>query len=306
MLVGILRGREESFPEAVLARINSMGRGVAAELVRLGGTRAGEAVPYRVILDRISARVPYYETYLRAAAAQGTYCINDLALGGEDEFLARALLGRTGLRIPRCVALPNREYAQDVGGEGLRNLWPIDFAMYLDHVGLPCLLRPAAQGRGGQVQLIGSLEDLLFHYNASGRRTMLLQERVDSDIVIRVLTVGGRVARAVRYDPGSRYAGIQSQEALSGDLIERAEQEALRLSRTLRLDLNAPEFLVRDSELVCVDLASGAPDLDYRFLGDDHFPWIVERVAELAVEKAVSEEASPRAAALRSITERTR
>ena len=54
MRVGFLRGRENSFPDAVIAKINSMGRGVTGEYIQLGGTKLNEPVPYRVIIDRMS------------------------------------------------------------------------------------------------------------------------------------------------------------------------------------------------------------------------------------------------------------
>jgi len=54
--VGLLCGREYSFPPAFIARVNQLGAkdGVAAEFVKLGGTRMGEPPRYSVIVDRIS------------------------------------------------------------------------------------------------------------------------------------------------------------------------------------------------------------------------------------------------------------
>jgi len=42
--VGLLCGREFSFPPAFLARVNELGKmdGVSAEFVKLGGTKMGE------------------------------------------------------------------------------------------------------------------------------------------------------------------------------------------------------------------------------------------------------------------------
>ena len=77
MKIGVLRGRENSFPDAFIAKVNSMGKGVTAEYIQLGGTKLNEPVPYRVILDRMSHEVPYYSVYLKMAALQGTYCINN-------------------------------------------------------------------------------------------------------------------------------------------------------------------------------------------------------------------------------------
>ena len=77
--VGLLCGREYSFPPAFIVRVNELGKkdGVAAEFVKLGGTRMGEPSGYSVIVDRISHEVEYYRGYLKHAVLQGTYVINN-------------------------------------------------------------------------------------------------------------------------------------------------------------------------------------------------------------------------------------
>ncbi len=77
--VGLLCGREYSFPPAFIARVNQLGKadGVAAEFVKLGGTKMNEPAEYSVIVDRISHEVDYYRGYLKHAVLQGTYVINN-------------------------------------------------------------------------------------------------------------------------------------------------------------------------------------------------------------------------------------
>src|SRR6266853_56544 len=73
--VGLLCGREYSFPPAFIVRVNELGKrdGVATEFVKLGGTRMGEPARYSVIVDRISHEVEYYRGHLKHAVLQGTY-----------------------------------------------------------------------------------------------------------------------------------------------------------------------------------------------------------------------------------------
>jgi hypothetical protein len=79
MKVGLMCGREFSFPPAFLARVNELGQkdGITADFVKLGGTRMNEPAEYRVIVDRISHEVEYYRGYLKHAALQGSYVINN-------------------------------------------------------------------------------------------------------------------------------------------------------------------------------------------------------------------------------------
>ena len=77
--VGLLCGREFSFPPAFLDRVNRLGRphGITAEFVTLAGTRMGEPSGYHVIVDRISHEVEYYRAYLKHAVLEGAYVINN-------------------------------------------------------------------------------------------------------------------------------------------------------------------------------------------------------------------------------------
>jgi len=65
--VGLLCGREYSFPPAFIARVNQLGKadGVAAEFVKLGGTKMNEPAEYSVIVDRISHDIAFYRAYLK-------------------------------------------------------------------------------------------------------------------------------------------------------------------------------------------------------------------------------------------------
>jgi glutathione synthase/RimK-type ligase-like ATP-grasp enzyme len=291
MRIGLLRGREDSFPNAFMAKVNSMGTGVTAEPVQLGGTRLNEPVPYRVIVDRMSHEVPYFASYLRMASLQGVYCINSpFWRPADDEFLSHAAAQRLGVAVPKSVLLPNKSCGEHLGDDSLRNLWPVDFGMFLVHVGAPCILKPVAGGGGHDVSEIHSLDELLLRYDASGRKTMMLQELVEWDTHIRVPTVGRRHARAIRYDqaPAPRGTYDQDYDALSPSMRDEAEELALKLSQALGHDMNVVELAIADGRLHCVGVTSCAPDLDYQTLRDAHFPWVVEKMAELAVEKALA------------------
>ena len=168
MRIGVLRGRENSFPEAFIAKVNSMGKGVEAEFIQLGGTKLNEPVPYRVILDRMSHEVPYYSVYLKMAALQGTYVINNTFWrSADDKFFGYCAAEKLGIAEPQTVVLPNREYVDDVTAESLRNLWPTDFAYYAEFVGLPCIMKPAFGGGWKDVYKIHDIDELMSRYNES-------------------------------------------------------------------------------------------------------------------------------------------
>ena len=59
--IGVLYGMEESFPPALVDRINAMGvEGVVAEHLKVGGVEMAVPCGYGVIVDRISHDIPYW------------------------------------------------------------------------------------------------------------------------------------------------------------------------------------------------------------------------------------------------------
>ena len=149
---------------------------------------------------------------------------------------------------------------------------------------------------------INNLDELIEHYNASGQKTMMLQEFITWDTYIRVPTIGRRHARAIRYDPAPMGLGGYNQDydILPRHLRDTAEELSLRFNVALGYDMNALEFAVVDGRFYGIDLTNYTPDMDYRSLKDAHFPWAVEKMAEFAVEKALSGEGTPQPPDLRS------
>ena len=59
--IGVLFGMENTFPGALVERINAMQvPGIEAEFVQIGGVRMAEPTGYDVIVDRISHDIPFY------------------------------------------------------------------------------------------------------------------------------------------------------------------------------------------------------------------------------------------------------
>src|SRR5260221_11370204 len=75
--IGILFGMENTFPPALVEKINSMkADGITAEFVKVGGIRMDEPKKYAAIIDRISQDIPFYRAYLKNAMLHGTIVIN--------------------------------------------------------------------------------------------------------------------------------------------------------------------------------------------------------------------------------------
>src|ERR1051326_2427524 len=132
--VGLLVGRERSFPDALINEINGRNAGVMAEYIKLGEVTSSEPCPYHLIIDRISHEVVFYQPYLKAAALSGTIIINNpFWRMADDKFFGTALAERLGIAVPKTVALPLQSYPEGIVAESLSNLkFPLDWQAIVD------------------------------------------------------------------------------------------------------------------------------------------------------------------------------
>ena len=117
--IGILHGKERSFPEAFVERVNSKKvKGITAEAVRIDKVMQGESSGYAVIIDRISQDVPFYRAFLKNAALCGTAVINNPFWWSADEkFFNNCLSTKINVPVPKTVILPSTEMPVDTTGE---------------------------------------------------------------------------------------------------------------------------------------------------------------------------------------------
>ncbi|MCU0619818.1 MAG: hypothetical protein MUF40_08030 [Gemmatimonadaceae bacterium] len=138
--VGLVVGREWSFPPAFLEEVNKRDAGVVAEFATFGGEHMDAPRRYDVLVDRISHEVPFYRTVLKKAVVDGVTVINNPFMwSADDKFLGASLITKLGVASPKTVVLPNKEYVPGiVPNESLRNLqYPLDWDGIIAHVGMP-------------------------------------------------------------------------------------------------------------------------------------------------------------------------
>lgn len=297
--VGLLVGREWSWPPAFIDRVNQRDAGVEAEFVQLDAVRMDEPCPYAVIVDRISHEVPYYRSYLKYAVLQGVTVINNPFMWtADDKFFGATLATKLGVASPKTAALPNKEYVPGIKhDESLRNLrYPLDWKGLIEYVGLPCVLKDAHGGGWKDVYICRSLDELIHHYDSSGRLTMVVQEFIEWDQFVRCLAIGQEDVLPMKYDPRERKYHVDHAH-LSPALGGRIVRDTLALVRALGYDMNSLEFAVRDGVPYAIDFMNPAPDMDIYSLTPTYFEWVVERMANLVIRLA--NEPRPQARELR-------
>ncbi|MCC6287330.1 MAG: hypothetical protein IT249_05545 [Chitinophagaceae bacterium] len=288
--IGILHGKERSFPKAFVERINSKNPdGIIAEPVSIDKVVQGESSGYAVIVDRISQDVPFYRAFLKNAAISGTAVINNPFWWSADEkFFNNALATKIGVPVPKTVILPSRELPTDTSDESFSNLaYPLDWEGIFKYVGFPAYMKPFAGGGWKNVYRLDNIEDFFDKHGETGQLVMLLQEEIVFDEYYRCYCIGGKYVRIMPYEPRNpHHLRYESSFSPSPERYKQMEEIVLRINKYLGYDFNTVELAVRDGVPYAIDFCNPAPDAERTSVGEENFEWVVETAANYAIERA--------------------
>lgn len=285
--IGLVVGREWSWPPAFIEEVNGRNAGVIAEYVKLGGSKMEDVPEYAVIIDRISHEVPYYRSYLKQAMLQGAHVINNPFMWtADDKFFGAALITKLGIASPKTVAMPNKDYVPGiVHDESLRNLiFPMDWQGLVDYVGgFPVILKDAHGGGWKEVHVCHSMRELWDAYNKSGLLTMILQEFIkwDEGQYIRCMCLNQDDILVMKYDPNKRqYLHHELPPAMYDLIVENCR----KIVKAFGYDMNTIEWAIRDGIPYAIDFMNPAPDMDVYSLGKEFHRWCVEHMADMCIQ----------------------
>lgn len=293
--IGILFGRERSFPQAFVERVNAKGiDGIMAEPVRIDKVVQGQSDEYAVIIDRISQDVPFYRAFLKNAASSGTAVINNPFWWSADEkFFNNALALKVGVPVPKTVLLPSKDHPEDTTADSFSNLaFPLDWDGIIKYIGFPAFMKPHAGGGWKNVYKLNNTSDLFEKLAETGRLVMMLQEAIDFDAYFRCYCIGGKYVRIMHYEPRNpHHLRYDAHFNVPDSLIKTMEDYVLRLNHGLGYDFNTVEFAVRDGIPIAIDFCNPAPDAELTSVGKENFDWVVETAATYAIERAQAHQA---------------
>jgi hypothetical protein len=289
--IGVLFGMENTFPGALVERINSRNiDGISAEFVEIGAIRLDKPPAWSVIVDRISHDIPFYRAFLKHAVLHGTTVINNpFWWSADDKFFNYSLAAKLDVAAPPTVILPHKHYPPGTTDRSMRNLqYPLDWDGVFKYVGFPSFLKPVNGGGWRDVYHVHSRDEFFDAYDKSRDLCMMLQRAVNFTDYFRCYVVGQEKVHIMYYDPRRPHAERYVKDPKPADkkLLDRVERDALTLCRALGYDLNTVEFAVQDGVPYAIDFMNPAPDADLHSVGEKNFEWIVETVADLAIKKA--------------------
>jgi len=291
--IGILHGKERSFPQAFVERVNSKNvDGIMAEPVRIDKALQGVPSGYAVIIDRISQDVPFYRTWLKNAALTGTAVINNpFWWSADDKYFNNCLMTQIGVPVPKTAILPSNEMPNDTGAESFSNLsYPLDWEGIFNEVGFPAYMKPFEGGGWKNVYRLNDKEEFFEKHNETGQLVMLLQEEIVFEEYYRCYCIGGKYVRIMPYEPRNpHHLRYQAGFSPTPEKLQEMTDIVLKINRYLGYDFNTVELALRNGVPYAIDFCNPAPDADIASVGPDNFEWVVETSANYAIEKAMEQ-----------------
>ena len=289
--IGILFGKERSFPNAFIEKVNSKKLdGIMAEPVRIEKAMQGEPTGYAVIIDRISQDVPFYRTWLKNEAVTGTAVINNpFWWSADDKYFNNCLMTKVGVPVPKTAILPSKDHPTDTANESFSNLaYPLDWNSIFKYVGFPAYMKPFAGGGWKHVYKLKNAEDFFQKHSETGQLVMLLQEEIIFTEYYRCYCIGGKYVRIMSYEPRNpHHLRYVADFKPSQERLQQMTDIVLRINKYLGYDFNTVELAVRDGVPYAIDFCNPAPDADKHSVGEENFEWVVETAANFAIEKAL-------------------
>ncbi|MBL7976666.1 MAG: hypothetical protein JNJ85_17255 [Candidatus Kapabacteria bacterium] len=289
-LIGLLFGMEQSFPPALVERINSMHLDdVRAEFVKTGGVLMNEVSKYDVILDRISQDIPFYRAMLKLAQLNGTRVINNpFWWSADDKFFNYSLAAKMGIPVPKTVLLPTKDHPPETTSQSMRNLmYPLNWEEVFDYVGFPSWLKPFDGGGWKHVYKVNSPEEFFAAYDKTGSICMTLQQGVEFTEYYRCYCIGKKYVRIMPYEPRNpHHLRYVASFTPTPERLKQLEEYCIQLCTALSYDFNTLEFAVQDDIPYAIDYMNCAPDAERTSVQEDNFEWVLDTTAKYLVEVA--------------------
>jgi glutathione synthase/RimK-type ligase-like ATP-grasp enzyme len=293
--IGVFSIREQ-FAYDLLQKINNLKKDdVRAEFAMVGETRFMEKTPYRVIIDRVSSHVSYYNTHFINAALTGTYVINNpLAVESVDRFSNYCQAKNLGLAVPRTISLPTRQYHPDCSSQDLGNLqYPLRWEEIGDFIGFPAILKPYNGYGFRDIYLVRNVNELIRCYDGTGRQTMIIQEYIPYDFVVKVFMVNGGKEIFVMKDIVSEKKYVNMKEKEIDSRISRVIDSVVEIADKTGLDFITTEIASKNDALYVYNFLNPFPDCREEILTEECYQWCLNKVAALSVEYAKSSITNP-------------
>lgn len=277
--IGVFCGADAVFPYSLIEYINSQGKNVEAELVKIGTFKIQDKLKYDLIFDRVSRSVPMYQAILKAITSDGVIVINNPFINClEDYFFQLYVARQMGYNVPETVILPTKEHPVGTTSDTFKNLvYPLDWSNLFDYVGFPLYLRVNLLSSEHFTYKVYNPSEFFSAYDASGTRQMVVQKCYEFTNYYRAFVIGKRFVKIFHYDIDkpliSRYS--RGSSGINPSHKKEIETISTNLCSNLDIDFTTIDFGVFDNRIYIVNFYNSTPKIDNSIFGEDDYKWFI-------------------------------
>lgn len=290
--IGILFGSENTYPFALIDKINQLSDGsVSALPVSIDKLTLAEDAVYDLIIDLISADIPFYQSYLKAMTLNGVRVLNSpFSILDNGKFFYLSLAKKLNIRTPHTILMPSKERARRSNEHSYRNLkFPMEWEKMFMYVGFPAYLKPNTSEHGEQVYKVHNMEELWGKHQFTGELLMVLQQEIVYQNYVRVYGIGQKYFRIMpiepSYPPHLRYAtSIKEETFLQEPWVKEVLKSSEILANSADFNFCSFDFAIQDGVPYLIDAYTPSPVTDAYLLGTENFEWLVNNMANYALE----------------------
>jgi len=200
-----------------------------------------------------------------------------------------------GVPVPKTVILPSSELPEDTAHESFSNLeYPLDWTSMFKYVGFPAYMKPFAGGGWKNVYKLRNADEFFERHNETEQLVMLLQEEIIFTEYYRCYCIGRKYIRIMSYEPRNpHHLRYVADFKPSPERLAQMQEIVLKINQYLGYDFNTVELAVRDGVPYAIDFCNPAPDAERTSVGAENFEWVVETMANYAIERAMENKEGP-------------
>ena len=133
---------------------------------------------------------------------------------------------------------------------------------------------------------------MIAKFDETHQLCMTLQEFINFDRYVRCYCIGRKNVWIMPYDPrlpyGQNYVQMSVNDYLGDELEDRIKRDCIKICEALGYDMNTIEFAIQDEIPYAIDYMNPAPDAELSSVKEENFRWIINAVADLAIEYALA------------------
>ncbi len=282
--IGIIYGNEKSFPQELIERINNKTAKDTAEAISIDVVKNLDTSDYDVIFDRISYKIPFYNSYLKLALLDGTKIVNNPFWNcADNNIFQSAMATKVGLPTPRTVVLPSKELPYETNHDTFHNLkYPLSWDEVFDYIKFPAFLKPNFGHATTTTFKVYNQKEFFSAYDLTGKTTMVLQEVMQFDNYYKCYIIARKDILILGYDPGKPLHMRFNRELLDrkSHVYKLLTPICEKVEKLFGFDFNSIDFGIINGIPYAIDLVNPTPLADKEYIGNDNFEWLIEHTTD--------------------------